>query len=333
MGRSPMAAGRGRGTATRGRGRPRKIPNNDGDNLPPLLLSSGAARGRGRPRKIRDNQHDDLPRPLILSSAVRGRGRPRKIRNDQPENLPPLLSSAAISSEKNQARETPNNDCHEDLSPATSSAKQCKRNPQNNRYQHLSSHTPLLVSAITVTPNFLAQNDLHLHPSQTLALESRIASSALSLTKFNSLLETLVPPETVKSLTPLSSLSSSACWFQRFLCVASNDSDSLWIEAFRMSKPSFALLLQALSPSLQNSLPTSPPDYTLGAALFRLAHAASYKSVGRRFGLDSASACRAFYVVCKAINDHLSHLFELTSDLGRIIEYFGWISLLIVVAF
>ncbi|XP_043693053.1 protein ALP1-like, partial [Telopea speciosissima] len=45
------------------------------------------------------------------------------------------------------------------------------------------------------------------------------------------------------------------------------------------------------------------------------------------FGLDSASACRAFDTVCKAVNNQLLYLFDFPSDLGRIIECFGWISL------
>lgn len=94
-----------------------------------------------------------------------------------------------------------------------------------------------------------------------------------------------------------------------------------------MSKPSFTLLLQTLTPSLKNYVSASTPDYTLGTALFRLAHGGSFKSVGRRFGLDSAGACRAFYAVCKVVNDQLSHLFEFPSDLRRIVEGFGWILL------
>nr|GMC58577.1 protein ALP1-like [Ipomoea batatas] len=59
----------------------------------------------------------------------------------------------------------------------------------------------------------------------------------------------------------------------------------------------------------------------------RLAHGASYSAISRRFGLDSATACRAFYAVCKAINEKLGHLFELKTDINRVIVGFGWISL------
>ncbi|KAJ4974830.1 hypothetical protein NE237_008004 [Protea cynaroides] len=85
------------------------------------------------------------------------------------------------------------------------------------------------------------------------------------------------------------------------LCVASNDSDSLWIEAFRMSKPSFALLLQALSPSLENSLPTSPRDYILGATLFRLVFSLlkySLRSNGVISGYVSGSCQVIFRTLC-----------------------------------
>lgn len=94
-----------------------------------------------------------------------------------------------------------------------------------------------------------------------------------------------------------------------------------------MSKPSFSLLLRLLTPSLSSLSPT-PPNYALAAALFRLSHATSYKSLARRFNLDdSAAACRAFYTVCKAIIDRLGHLFEFKSDINRIVVGFGWISL------
>jgi len=49
--------------------------------------------------------------------------------------------------------------------------------------------------------------------------------------------------------------------------------------------------------------------------------------VARRFGLRSAEACRAFYTVCKAVNERLGHLFELRADIDRIVVGFGWISL------
>ncbi|XP_010250302.1 PREDICTED: putative nuclease HARBI1 [Nelumbo nucifera] len=202
-----------------------------------------------------------------------------------------------------------------------------KRKKKIRDHEHLSPLISLVASATTAAHSFLTQNDLHLHPSQTLSLESNVASTALSLTKLNSLFEALNPSTTVTTLiSPLSS-SPSSCWFQRFLSAASDDSDPRWVEVFRMSKPSFTFLLETLSPSLRNSFSTTSPDYVLGAALFRLAHAAPFKSVGRRFGLDSAGSCRAFYTVCKLVNNQLSHLLELTSDFKRITEGFSWISL------
>ncbi|OAY85879.1 hypothetical protein ACMD2_16389 [Ananas comosus] len=99
-----------------------------------------------------------------------------------------------------------------------------------------------------------------------------------------------------------------------------------------MSKLSFYLLLQALSPSLNPnshnshnspSLPL-PPDHKLGAALFRLAHAAPFRAVARRFGLPSpAVACRAFYEVCRAVADQISHLFDLADDLPHVVLGFS----------
>lgn len=61
--------------------------------------------------------------------------------------------------------------------------------------------------------------------------------------------------------------------------------------------------------------------------LYRLAHGASFSAVSRRFGIDSPTACRVFYTVCKAITENLGHLFELKSDINRVIVGFGWISL------
>lgn len=94
-----------------------------------------------------------------------------------------------------------------------------------------------------------------------------------------------------------------------------------------MSKSSFSLLLRLLSPIQSSSSSSVPPDCALAAALFRLAHGASYKAVGRRFGIDSAHACHSFYAVCKAINEKLGHLLELRSDIDRTVVGFGWISL------
>lgn len=60
-----------------------------------------------------------------------------------------------------------------------------------------------------------------------------------------------------------------------------------------------------------------------------MAHAAPYKAVARRFGFSSGSAeaCRAFYTVCKAVNEKLGDLFVFKADIDRIIVGFGWISL------
>ncbi|KAK4265293.1 hypothetical protein QN277_026362 [Acacia crassicarpa] len=181
------------------------------------------------------------------------------------------------------------------------------------------------ISSVTSTAcSFLRQNDVVLLPSQTLILESLLSSTSLSLTRLLSLLPK--PPDPL-SLSPIPPLPCQPqCWFYRFLSSGSAD-DSMWIDAFHMSKPSFSRLLNLLSPSLGSAIPKISPDYALAASLFRLAHGASYKAVARRFGIESAVACRAFYVVCKAINENLGHLFELRSDSEGIAEGFGWRSL------
>lgn len=94
-----------------------------------------------------------------------------------------------------------------------------------------------------------------------------------------------------------------------------------------MSEPSFTLLLRLLTPALNDSIPSIPSNFALAAAIYRLAHGASYKAVARRFGIESADACRAFFAVCKAVNEKLGHFFEFWSDKVRVLEGFEWISL------
>jgi hypothetical protein len=94
-----------------------------------------------------------------------------------------------------------------------------------------------------------------------------------------------------------------------------------------MSNPSFFHLLAILSPSLTSSIPLISPDCALAAAIFRLAHGAGYSSAARRFGISPSDACRAFFVVCKAVNDNLGNLFELRTDSDRVVVGFGFNSL------
>ncbi|KAH7574330.1 hypothetical protein JRO89_XS03G0283300 [Xanthoceras sorbifolium] len=82
-----------------------------------------------------------------------------------------------------------------------------------------------------------------------------------------------------------------------------------------MSQQTFSHLLHTLFSALSSSLPSIPPDSALAAALFRLSHGASYKSLARRFGFPSSDdACRVFYTVCKAINENLGNLVEFDVD-------------------
>ncbi|XP_031106949.1 protein ALP1-like [Ipomoea triloba] len=181
---------------------------------------------------------------------------------------------------------------------------------------------PFLISTANSVYSFLLRHDLHLLPKQSLSLESLLASTSISVSNLFSLLS-LPPPLTVPHAA---NPPDSDCWFQRFLASATSDSDSRWIHFFNLGKPSFTLLLRLLTPSLSSLFPL-PPNYALALALLRLAHGASYSAISRRFGLDSATACRAFYAVCKAINEKLGHLFELKTDINRVIVGFGWISL------
>ncbi|PKU70388.1 protein ALP1-like [Dendrobium catenatum] len=200
----------------------------------------------------------------------------------------------------------------------------------------------LAASAISLSLRFLSDGgrgglggDLLLLPSQTLKLDSSVQSAAMSLARILTLLRRSPQSLTLNSPSPAPPPTPRQSWFLRLLSSSPSLGDPRWPENFRMSKPSFYLLLQTLSPSL-NSSPSAassgviaiPPEHKLGAALFRLAHGASFRAVARRFGLPSPDlACRAFYEVCKAVADQLGHLFELSSDLTRVLQGFHWMSL------
>ncbi|KAK4420122.1 protein ALP1-like [Sesamum alatum] len=193
-------------------------------------------------------------------------------------------------------------------------------NSQSSHHKHLSKTIPLLISATSAAHSFLLRHDLHLLPSQSLSLESLLSATSRSLSRLLSLLSFPVPPIPPPPPPPEQN------WFDSFLS-SSPDYDSRWVQFFNLSKPSFTLLLRLLTPSLTSSFHPLPPNAALAATLFRLSHAASFSAVSRRFSLDSSTACRAFYSVCKAIVENLGHLFEFNSDINRIIVGFGWISL------
>ncbi|CAL0325666.1 unnamed protein product [Lupinus luteus] len=177
-----------------------------------------------------------------------------------------------------------------------------------------------IISQVNNTSRFfLSRNDLTLLPSQSLILESLISSTSLSLSLILSLFPNHSFPLTLSPPPP-----PPECWFRRFL---SGTSDSQWCHAFRMSKSSFYSLLDLLSPSLNSSIPQMAPDRALAAAIFRLAHGATYGAVARRFGITATEACRAFFTVCKAVNENLGHLFELRTDSERVVVGFGFSSL------
>ncbi|XP_065629244.1 protein ALP1-like isoform X1 [Quercus suber] len=216
---------------------------------------------------------------------------------------------------------------------ATATTKRKTQKPQNKNLDQ-QNLLALISTATSATHSFLSHHDLLLLPSQSLALESLLSSSSLSL---SSLLSLLQPPSKPLSLPSLPSSSlpppppqQQQCWFHRFLsATSSTDYDPRWSHFFHISKPSFSLLLSLLSPLLSTSLPSISPSYALAATLYRMAHAAPYKAVARRFGFSSGSAeaCRAFYTVCKAVNEKLGDLFVFKADIDRIIVGFGWISL------
>ncbi|KAL4589844.1 hypothetical protein LXL04_002755 [Taraxacum kok-saghyz] len=188
----------------------------------------------------------------------------------------------------------------------------------STRRQNLLQLVAAAASATAAAHTFLTNHDLALHPAQTLTLESNISAVSLSISNLLSLIHHPIAFAVPRPPPPPPS------WFYRFMSSQSNN-DQLFIESFRMSKQSFSYLLALLTPSLSSL--TIPPNYAVSATLFRLAHGASFNAVARRFDLDSPTACRVFYVVCKAIIDNLGHFFELRTDLNRIVLGFGWISL------
>ncbi|WVZ12402.1 hypothetical protein V8G54_016932 [Vigna mungo] len=185
-------------------------------------------------------------------------------------------------------------------------AKRAVNVKHHHQFQNQNQNVAALIAQVTHTAHsFLSRNDLLLLPSQSLRLESLI-SSLISLA-----------PQPKPS--PLLSPPHRDCWFRRFCSL----SDSRWLNAFRMSKPSFSHLLHLLTPSLAPSFPHIAPDCVLAAALFRLAHAAPYAAIARRFGIAPSEACRAFFAVCKAVVDNLGHLFELRTGSERVVVGFG----------
>ncbi|KAG6496874.1 hypothetical protein ZIOFF_044749 [Zingiber officinale] len=203
--------------------------------------------------------------------------------------------------------------------PPTPSRPVTKNPPSPLTAEELTPFLDILSSALSGSLRFRSSADLALLPSQYLDLDSSIAAAAESL---SGLLSVLPPHSLSIDLPP----PPSAPWFSRFLASAAVD-DVRWAESFRMSKRSFGALLQSLYPALQSDL-SVPADVKLGAALFRLAHAAPYRAVAHRFGLPSQeAACRSFYEVCKAAVDRLGHLFEFSSDLERVVRGFDRLSL------
>ncbi|KAL3532262.1 hypothetical protein ACH5RR_005783 [Cinchona calisaya] len=216
-------------------------------------------------------------------------------------------------------------------SKVTNKTKKPKITPPRPQLQPITTHRedvsdliPHLVTATYSAYSFLRHHDLHLLPSQSLSLETLLSSTSTSFSKLLSLLS--FPPESLPPPPPELPPAPPECWFDRFLSSAGDDYDTRWTHFFNISKPSFTLLLRLLTPSL-SSLSPIPQNYALAGTLFRLAHSASFCAVSRRFNLDPATACRAFYTVCKAINEKLGHLFEFKSDINRTIVGFGWISL------
>ncbi|CAM0901966.1 unnamed protein product [Alopecurus aequalis] len=176
-----------------------------------------------------------------------------------------------------------------------------------------------LASSVSLALRFASDRELLLRPSQSLALDPLLLAAARAVSRLLALLPLHLQTLTLTSLSlsppapPPSTLPSS--WFLRLLSSPLND--TAWRDAFRMSKPAFFHLLHSLAlpdTATSSSSPALPPSHKLGAALYRLAHAAPSRAVARRFGLPSpAAAARAFYEVCRAVADRLAALLDLAA--------------------
>ncbi|KAH7574326.1 hypothetical protein JRO89_XS03G0282900 [Xanthoceras sorbifolium] len=162
----------------------------------------------------------------------------------------------------------------------------------------------LLSTATSAAYSFLLRHENHLHPPQIFSLESLLSSISSHF------------PSPSRPLP----FHSSSPFFPSFVSAFYAPLDPHWLRFFRMSQQTFSHLLHTLFSALSSSLPSIPPDSALAAALFRLSHGASYKSLARRFGFPSSDdACRVFYTVCKAINENLGNLVEFRENLERIV--------------
>lgn len=188
------------------------------------------------------------------------------------------------------------------------------------RREELAVLVSVIGTAVVIVQRFLEDNELLLLPSQTMALEESVQATTMALSKLQMMFSIAEVVSIVESdkVGP-SDRDTAGSWFHRF--TTSVTDDKTWRENFRMSKPTFDRLLESLRPALQRDqdddepgVPSVPVDFRLGAALFRLAHGATFKYVGRKFGIGTSSACKAFCEVCRALEDHLSHLFEFPSS-------------------
>lgn len=200
------------------------------------------------------------------------------------------------------------------------------RRKRKLRREELAVLASVIGTAVVIVQRFLEENDLLLLPSQTMALEASVQATTMALSKLQmmfSIAEVVSIVEGADKVGP-SDRDIAGSWFHRF--TTSVTDDKTWRENFRMSKPTFGRLLESLRPALQRhqdddggdeaepGAPSVPADFRLGAAIFRLAHGATFKHVGRKFGIGTASARKAFHDVCRAVEHRLSHLFEFPSS-------------------
>ncbi|XP_031484193.1 protein ANTAGONIST OF LIKE HETEROCHROMATIN PROTEIN 1 [Nymphaea colorata] len=178
-----------------------------------------------------------------------------------------------------------------------------------------------VANCIVSVHRFFSENDLYLLPSQTASLHSSLRSSVVLVAHLHSLFSL---PDRLSVPRLPSPNPKRTCWFHRFSFSASSSCDSRWSDFFHMPKPVFDRLLLTIDPALSSPLAVAgasgscsrevPSDYKLGAAIFRLAHAAPFPVIGKLFGFDQETACASFYQVCKALHARLGHIFEFSSS-------------------
>lgn len=85
--------------------------------------------------------------------------------------------------------------------------------------------------------------------------------------------------------------------------------ESLWLQHFRMTRPTFEMLYGFIGPDVAPITgchrPPVPTQKRIAIALYKLATCAEYKVVGETFGVSKTTVHRCLYSVCTVIKAKL----------------------------